>query len=54
MIKLFGLPFIAAGLMSMAWVATLGGSPLIWFSGLALFCLNFWVVLLARRRSGVV
>lgn len=50
MIKLFAFPFLVAGLMSMAWVSTLGGSLLIWLSGLTIFCLNFWVVLLARRR----
>ena len=51
MIKLYGLPFIVAGLMSLAWVSTLGGSRPILLSGLVIFCLNFWIVLLARRRS---
>ena len=51
MIKLFAFPFLVAGLMTMAWVSTLGGSPLMWLSGLGIFCLNFWIVVAARRRS---
>ena len=50
MIKLFGLPFIAAGLMTMAWISTLGGSTGIVLIGLLIFAFNFWIVLLARRR----
>lgn len=51
MIKLFGLPFIAAGLMTMAWISALGGSPVIVLSGLVIFAVNFRIVLLARRRA---
>lgn len=51
MIKLFAFPFGVAGLMAVAWVSTLGGSRAIIVSGVAIFCLNFWIVLLARRRA---
>ena len=51
MIKLFAFPFLVAGLMAMAWVSTLGGSPLIIVSGLVIFCLNFWIVVAARQRA---
>ena len=52
MIKTFAFPFLVAGLMAMAWVSTLGGSRTIMVSGLVIFCLNFWVVLVAKRRAG--
>lgn len=52
MIQSFALPFLAAGLMAMAWVSTLGGSPTIIVSGLVIFCLDFWLVLVAQRRAG--
>lgn len=51
MIQSFALPFLAAGLMAMAWASTLGGSPTIIVSGLVIFCLNFWLILVARRRT---
>ena len=51
MIKLFAFPFVVAGLMAMAWVSTLGGSRAIIVSGLVVFAVTFWIVLLARRRA---
>ena len=51
MIKLFAFPFVVAGLMALAWVSTLGGSREIVISGLLIFCFNFWIVVLARRRA---
>ena len=41
MIQSFALPFLAAGLMAMAWAFTLGGSRLVWVSGVVIFFLNF-------------
>ena len=51
MIKLFAFPTIVAGLMALAWVSTLGGSQPVLFSGLVIFALNFWIVVLAQRRA---
>ena len=51
MIQSFALPFLAAGLMAMAWVSSLGGSRLVWVSGVVIFFLNFWIIAVARRRA---
>lgn len=52
MIQLFAMPFIAATLMSMAWIATLGGSRLIIVSGLLLGLVTFWLNVRARLVEG--
>ena len=49
MIKLFAFSFVAAGLMTTAWVSTLGGSPLIVLSGAVLGLFTFWANLRAAR-----
>ena len=51
MVKLFGLPFIAAGLMATAWISTLGGSLLMFISGLAIGVLTFLIVLQAQQKA---
>ena len=49
MARLLGFPSIVAALMAMAWVSSLGGSRLVWVSGVVIFCLNFWIVAVVRR-----
>lgn len=49
MIKLFAFPFVAAALMTTAWISTLGGGTPIVLSGLALGLFTFWANLRAAR-----
>lgn len=50
MIKLFGLPFIAAALMATAWISTLGGSGTVVLSGLLIGLFTFWANMRGARR----
>ena len=45
------LPFVAASLMAIVWVSTLGGSTSAQLSGAALAAVVFWTVLKARRKA---
>ena len=47
----FFLPFVAASLMTIVWVSTLGGSSIIQASGAFIGACVFWLVLKARRKA---
>ncbi|MCH1541996.1 MAG: hypothetical protein L7U45_02945 [Alphaproteobacteria bacterium] len=51
MVQLFWLPTLAALLLAIAWISTLGGGPLIVASGIVIGLIDFVIVFQAQQRQ---
>lgn len=48
--SLIGLPLFGASLMSIVWISTLGGTPIVVLTGILIGIADFFILLIARSR----